>query len=109
MRREQSRETRTSPPRQSSAGHDTLVLCVPHAAYRTILRVWEPYIIRRKDTDTSECRSPLSFVSHVSMTAPGMGSPPVVSTRPSTNIYSPFPSDAIESPYRTEGTVNAEW
>lgn len=48
--------------------------------------------------------SPLSSVSHVSMTAPGMGSPLEVSTRPSTYMYSPFPSDAIDSP---SGTVDA--
>lgn len=48
--------------------------------------------------------SPLSSVSHVSMTAPGMGSPLEVRTRPSTYMYSPFPSDAIDSP---SGTVDA--
>jgi hypothetical protein len=35
------------------------------------------------------------------MTAPGTGSPPEVSTRPSTYMYSPFPSDAIDSPSKT--------
>jgi len=41
------------------------------------------------------------------MTAPGMGSPLVVSTRPSTYMYSPFPSDAIDSPIET--VADEEW
>jgi hypothetical protein len=45
--------------------------------------------------------SPVLSVSHVLITAPGTGSPRVLSTRPSTYIYSPFPSDAIDSPVET--------
>ena len=59
---------------------------------------------QQKDERMIESCSPLSSVSHVSMTAPGTGCPPVVSTRPSTYMYSPFPSDAIDSP---NGTVDA--
>ena len=47
--------------------------------------------------------SPLSSISHVSMTARGMGSQLEMSTRASKYMYSPFPSDAIDSP---TGTVD---
>jgi hypothetical protein len=47
----------------------------------------------------------LTFVVHlhVSMTAPGMGSLLELSTQPSTYMYSPFPSNAIDSPSGTVG------
>jgi hypothetical protein len=46
---------------------------------------------------------PLSSISHVTMTAPGMGSSLGMSTRPSEPMYSPSPSNAIDSP---SGTVD---
>ena len=107
MRREQLRDTRTSLPHRSSAGHGTLARWVPRAAYRTILSYWERTTIYHQAERHKGC-SPVPSVSHVLMTAPGMGSPPVVSTRPSTNIYSPVPSDAIDSPNRTAGAVNVK-
>jgi len=59
----------------------------------------------REEMEEIECCSPLSSVSHVSMTAPGMGSLLEVSTRPSKYMYSPFPSDAIDSPSGTVGVT----
>ena len=44
------------------------------------------------------CHSPLPSISHVTMTAPGMGSSLGMSTRPSTPMYSPSPFDAIDYP-----------
>ena len=60
-------------------------------------------VVSREEMDEIEY-SPSLSVSHVPMTAPGMGSKLEVSTRPSTPMYSKFSSDAIDSP---SGTVDA--
>ena len=45
--------------------------------------------------------APFESVSHVSMLALGIGVPSVLKIRPSTYMYSPLPSEAIDSPNST--------
>ena len=59
-------------------------------------------VVSREEMDEIE-DSPSLSVSHVPVTAPGMGSTLEVSTRPSIPMYSKFPSDAVDSP---SGTVD---
>lgn len=72
-----------------------------------VLRVVEPCNLELANSQIARATTvdrksePLSSVSQVSMTASGIGFPLVESTLPSTNMYSPLPSDAIESPLFT--------
>lgn len=43
------------------------------------------------------------------MVALGIGVPSMLRTRPSTNMYSPLPSDAIESPFITGEAVSQSY
>ena len=91
MGRGRLRGIRICPPRPSSADHGTLAQCVPHTGSRTGLKegggkhTTHP-LLGQEGTHTFKWYSPVPSVSHVSMTASGMGSPLVVSTRPSTYI-----------------------
>jgi len=115
-RRGRLRGIRTCPLRQSSACLGSQERGVPctecHSSLgRERARVERMTTVSRQSEERKSVErmivetllSPLSSVSHVSMTAPVMGSPLEVSTRPSTDMYSPFPSDAIDSP---SGTVD---
>ena len=57
--------------------------------------------VSKEETDEIECCSPSSSVSHVPMTAPGMGATLDVGTLSPAYVYSIFHFDAIDTPSRT--------
>ena len=59
------------------------------------------YVGGRKHDKITRNIGTYSSVSQVSMVAPATGLPLVSSTRPSTHIFCPFPSDAIDPPSGT--------
>lgn len=67
--------------------------------------------IRVEGSEKHTCVSynPFPSVSHVSMIAPDIGFPLVSFTEPSTNMYSPLPSEAIEAPFCTDEGTLGEW
>ena len=99
-RRGRQRGTHTFRLCRSRADHGNLGRRDPRTGYRRNLFCGTPLVSARENGGTdvgTVFRSPLSSASHVSMTAPGIGAPLVSRTCPSTYMYSPFPSDAIDS------------